>query len=134
MLSALLLTISVVALAQFGVYYWRALMLGVAAENVSAMLEAAAGIGEGQLCGEDFEAVVELDALCPDLRPASRKLAAVRLYYAGLTAVSGLGRMISNSLSAWADREMTACTRYVAVRTSQRMERNALAYAAVRSY
>jgi len=47
MFSAMLLTISVVALSQFAVYYWRALVVGVASQPVSERILEAARIHDG---------------------------------------------------------------------------------------
>ena len=38
MIAALLLVISMAALAQFGLYYWRAIVAGIAAQPVSGRL------------------------------------------------------------------------------------------------
>lgn len=134
MLSALIFAISLAALAQFAVYYWRALMLGTASQTVSASVCQAARLAHSEPAASDFDTLVELDALCPDLSPAGRNTTLVRIYYSALSGLSAAGRVFSSSLNAWASREMAACARYVAVRTSQRLERNALCYAAIRSY
>jgi hypothetical protein len=134
MLSALLFTISLVALVQFGVYYWRALMLGVATGDVSEEVPRVAGLGGRDFAPGDFEALVELNSLCPGLCPVARKLSLVRVYYTAVSALSSLSRSFSSSLATWANREMMACARYVAVRTSQQIHANTLACADLRSY
>ncbi len=52
MFSALILAISIVALAQFGAFYWRAVVVGIAAQPVSEQVLAAANVDAGTLCGE----------------------------------------------------------------------------------
>jgi len=44
MFSAMLLAISIVALSQFGLYYWRAVLAGVAAQPVSDRVLVAAQV------------------------------------------------------------------------------------------
>ncbi len=44
MIPAILFTVSTVALIQFGVYYWRAVIAGVASKTVSDRIRAAAGL------------------------------------------------------------------------------------------
>jgi len=49
MLAAMLFTISIVALAQFGLYYWRAVLSGVAAQPVSDRVLSAAHVENGRV-------------------------------------------------------------------------------------
>ena len=44
MIAAVIFAVSVVAFAQFGLYYWRATISGVAAQAISERIRAAAGI------------------------------------------------------------------------------------------
>ena len=51
MLSVMILAISIVALAQFALYYWRAVVTGVAAQPVSGQVLAA--VGHNQRPGDE---------------------------------------------------------------------------------
>ena len=44
MIAAILFTVSIVAFAQFGLYYWRAMISGVASQAISDRIRVAAGI------------------------------------------------------------------------------------------
>src|SRR5467141_4775602 len=81
MLSAMLLAISIVALSQFAVYYWRAVLAGVAAQPVSDRVLVAAQVEGGRLTPQDFQTLAGLHNLTPDLHPNSSGLGLVRLYY-----------------------------------------------------
>src|SRR5258708_21773540 len=69
MFSVMLFAISVVALTQFALYYWRAVLAGVAAQPVSGRVLAAASVETSSLTGRDFEKLVRLLGLTPDLNP-----------------------------------------------------------------
>src|SRR5713101_1131803 len=55
MFSAMLLAISIVALSQFAIYYWRAVLAGVAAQPVSDRVLIAAQVKNGRFTPEDFQ-------------------------------------------------------------------------------
>ena len=63
MFSAMLLTISIVALAQFAAYYWRSILAGVAEQPISAEMLSAMSVDRGMLSGRDFQVVAKLHAL-----------------------------------------------------------------------
>ena len=44
MIPAVIFAVSVVAFAQFGLYYWRATISGIAAQAISERIRVAAGI------------------------------------------------------------------------------------------
>src|SRR5260370_16463867 len=92
MFSAMLLTISIVALSQFALYYWRAVLAGVAAQPVSDRVLIAAQVENGRFTPEDFQTFAGLHKLTPDLDLNGSGLGLVRLYYSvieGLDAFFG---------------------------------------------
>ena len=54
MFSAMLFAISIVALAQFALYYWRAVVAGVAAQPISQDVLATVQVAGSELCGVIF--------------------------------------------------------------------------------
>lgn len=120
MLASLLLAFSLVALAQFVVYYWRAVMVGVAAHQLSGQVQRAARISMSSLDPADFETLLNLHDMTPGLKGDPGQLLTVRLYYRAAKAV---GRLVPQ-LSGWTQREMSTCARYVAVLVDQRLQRN----------
>ena len=133
MFSAMLLTISVVALGQFALYYWRAVLAGVAAQPVSGRVLEAARVNNGELSGQDFQLLAELHELTPDLRPSPDGLGCVRLYYRIVETIGKLAGSRLPSVSQWADRESKVCARYAAVQIDRRMQANLALAAAIRS-
>jgi hypothetical protein len=69
MFAAMLSAISIMALSQFALYYWRAVLAGAAGQPVSDSILAAAHVGNGHVTGRDFETLVGLYDLTTDLHP-----------------------------------------------------------------
>jgi hypothetical protein len=132
MFSAMLLTISTVALAQFAVYYWRAVVSGVAAQPVSEEVLAAAQV-QGTVHGRDFRALAELHQLTPDLEQKGSSLGLVRCYFELIHAVGTLATGRLASLAGWAERERLLCARYAAVQVERRLQANLALAASIRS-
>lgn len=128
MFAAMLFTISVVAMSQFALYYWRAVLAGVAAQPVSDRVLAAAHVEDGQLLPQHFETFAELHELTPDLKPNQSSLGLVRVYY---RLMQGLGML--PMLTAWSQRERLVCTRYAAVQVDRRLQANLELAASLRS-
>src|SRR5260370_42450958 len=105
MFSVMLLSISVVALTQFALYYWRAVLAGVAAQPVSGRVLAAAGVETSSLTGRDFEKLVGLLGLTPDLNPDRGGPGAVSLLLPVLGWFLLVGSPPSSSLSASSAQE-----------------------------
>ncbi len=133
MFSVMLLTISIVALSQFALYYWRAVLAGVAAQPVSDRVLSAARVEHGRLKGKDFESFAGLHNLTPDLRPRSSGLGFVRLYYRIVYSLAFLAETRMPSLEAWCERERLVCARYAAVQIDRRLEANLALAASLRS-
>jgi len=133
MFSAMLLTISIVALSQFAVYYWRALVVGIASQPVSERVLEAAHINDGELTAQHFPVFAELHDLTPDLRPGFRGLGIVRMYYHGLHTLGKLAGRFSQSLAEWTERERVLCARYAAVQIDRRLQANLALAASIRS-
>ena len=120
MIAAILFCVSIVAFVQFGLQYWRAMIVGVAAQEVSDRLRIAAGFATPSVGPRDFRAIANLRAMLPDLGGTGRSFRLIRAYYC---AVEKVGRFIP-SIASWSEAEMTTCSRYVAVLVEQHLERN----------
>ncbi len=100
MFSAMLLAISIVALSQFALYYWRAVLAGVASQPVSERVLVAAQVENGRLTPEHFRTLAGLHELTPDLQPNRSGLRLVRLYYRVIEGLDAfLGQRIPTSSS-----------------------------------
>jgi hypothetical protein len=133
MFSAMLLSISIVAFAQFALFYWRAILAGVAAQPVSNQVLEAAHVDDGELSGKHFEVLAELHDLTPDTQSSPGGLGLVRLYFSALQLIRSLAGSRLASLSQWADRESLLCARYAAVRIDRRLQANLALAATIRS-
>src|SRR5213078_3775698 len=95
MFSAMLLAISIVALSQFGLYYWRAVLAGVAAQPVSDRVLVAAQVENGRLTPQHFQTLAGLHDLTSDLHPNRSGLSRVIVYYRFIEALDAfLGKRI----------------------------------------
>jgi hypothetical protein len=129
MIAAILFMVSLVALIQFGLHYWRAIISGIATQPISDRIRTAAGITAPQIVAQDFHNILSLHDLSPDLRGPNGSFLGVRAYY---SAVKKLGSLIP-TMASWANAEMLTCARYVAVLVDQHLERNMACAAQVRS-
>jgi hypothetical protein len=133
MFAAMLFAISIVALTQFAAYYWRAMLAGVAAQPVSERVLEAAGAFSGQLTGQNFETLLSLHRVTPELRSGSNKLRSVRLYYSLVEAIGAAAGTHLPAITAWSAREAAVCARYAAVQIERRWQANLELAAAIRS-
>ncbi len=120
MVAAVIFIVSVGAFTQFGLYYWRATISGIAAHEVSDRIRVAAGITHAAIGAQDFRSIIILKDLSPDLRGPNGSFIAIRAYY---KTVEKLGSFVP-AMASWANAEMTTCSRYVAVLMDQHLERN----------
>lgn len=133
MFAAMLLAISIVALSQFALYYWRAVLAGVAAQPVSDRVLAAANLDARRMKGQDFETLAGLHELTPDLRPSGGGLTLVRAYYRIIEGLGAISSMRVPALAEWCERERLICARYAAVQIDRRLQANLALAAALRS-
>lgn len=133
MFSAMLLAISIIALSQFALYYWRAILAGVAAQPLSDRVLGAANVDAAGMNGQDFEKLAGLHELTPQLHPSNGGLATVRAYYKVIAALSQLAGNHLPGLASWCERERVTCARYVAVQIERRLLANLALAAALRS-
>src|SRR5260370_38798935 len=89
MFAAMLLAISIVALSQFALYYWRAILAGVAAQPVSERVLAAANLDAGRMEGRDFEKVAGLHEVTAELSPSGGGEILGAAYYRGVGGARG---------------------------------------------
>jgi hypothetical protein len=133
MFGAMLFAISVVALSQFGLYYWRAVLAAVAGQPVSDNVLAAASIANGRVTARDFQTLAGLHDLTLDLNPRSNGLGLVRLYYRVVDGMAVVAGKRMPALAAWCDQELTTCARYAAVQIECRLRSNLELAASMRS-
>ena len=133
MFSAMLFAISIVALSQFALYYWRAVLAAVAGQSVSDGVLTAAGVENRHVTGSDFRTFAGLHDLTPHLQAGRDGLGFVRLYYGAVDAVAAaLGRRLP-AVNSWCDQELAICARYAAVQIDRRLQANLQLAASLRS-
>ena len=133
MFAALLFAIAIVALCQFALYYWRAVLTGVASQPLSQEVLDAVQVAEPDLCGEDFEKLASLHELTPELKTGHSGLGFIRTYYAAIRKLGALFGNASPALLSWSERERVLCARYAAVQIDRRLQSNLAQVASIRS-
>jgi hypothetical protein len=133
MFATMLLTISIVALSQFALYYWRAILAGVAAQPISDRVLIAARADHGRFTASDFGTLAGLHDLTPELYPNRGGLGFVRLYFHAIEAFGSLVGARVPVVAAWSERERATCARYAAVRIDRRLQANLALAASLRS-
>jgi hypothetical protein len=133
MFAAMLLAISIVALTQFALYYWRAILAGVASQPVSDRVLAAANLDAGRMQGQDFEKLAGLHELTPELGGTRGGLSLVRVYYRIVQGLGALSGVRMPAVAEWCERERVICARYAAVQIDRRLQANLALVAALRS-
>jgi hypothetical protein len=130
MVIALIAVISMAVLGQFLLFYWRATMAVAAALPVSDRLRQAAGIKDQLISAADFDAVIRLHEVCPELDGRSASLAGIKLYH---MVVRGVGQLFGPAMTSWVDQEAAICARYLAARLDQRISVNGALWTQARS-
>jgi hypothetical protein len=133
MFAVMLFAISIVALTQFGLYYWRAVLASVAGQSVSDGILRAARVVNGRVTGHDFQTLAGLHDLTPDLQTTRGGLGFVRLYYRIVDGVSAAAGQRLPGVAAWCDLELAVCARYAAVQIDRRLQANLELAASLRS-
>jgi hypothetical protein len=133
MFSAMLFAISIVALAQFALYYWRAVLTGVASQPLSQDILEAVQVDESSLCGADFEKLASLLTLTPELQESKGSLGFVPAYYKIVGKVAAVFGSVSPALANWSEQERVLCARFAAVQIGHRLEANLAQAASLRS-
>jgi len=128
MIPATIFAVSVVAFAQFAIYYWRATISGIASQAISDRIRLAAGITHSTIGPQDFRNILILKDLSPDLRGSVGSFTLIRTYY---SIISTLAKIVP-AMAGWCKAEMTTCSRYVAVLMDQHLENNLACAAKIR--
>src|SRR5258708_33374768 len=118
MIAAILFMVSAVALVQFALYYWRAIISGVATQPISERIRTAAGITAPQIGAQDFHSILSLHDLSPDLRGPNGSFIGVRDYY---SVDEKLGKLMPAG-SSWANVRKLTCSSYVTVVVDEQFE------------
>ncbi|HKW88742.1 MAG TPA: hypothetical protein VJN21_08295 [Candidatus Acidoferrales bacterium] len=134
MFSAFIFVLSVAMAAQFAIHFWRSAFLAKAAQPVSERIQMAQEGISNALKQNDFGAISSLTQICPDLGATESSFGAVRVYYQLLRGVAAFSKSLLPQASKWAQKEMAACTRFVAVSMDARLKANEALLADLRSY
>ena len=119
--TAVILAISVYALAHFFVTYCRLQVASGRQIELSDSAREATGIEGTGVSGEEFPRLRRLVDLCPETDGDGFKLGLIRAYYAFLGAVRVLFGPVMPEAAAWATSERSGCSYYAAVALDARI-------------
>jgi hypothetical protein len=134
MFAALIFVMSVAMAAQFAIHFWRSAFLVTAALPVSERIQTAQESISDSMQQDGFRAISSLTKICPDLGSTESRFVAVRAYYQLLSALASISKAILPQARDWAQNEMGACTRFLAVSMDARLKSNEAFLAELRSY
>jgi len=132
-IAAFIFVISMATLVQFAISSWRARLLSVASTPLQLESDAMVELSRKLLTASTLKDVLAYQKFCPDLSGGSApNMRLVSAYYRFLQLMKSSGSRLAQF--AWADREMTLCTRYAAVVLLQRLELNQAVATEFRAY
>ncbi|MFZ0039377.1 MAG: hypothetical protein WAK91_18265 [Candidatus Acidiferrales bacterium] len=134
MIAALIFVISLAAFGQFALLSWRAAFLTVAAKPISEEIRAALGAFAPASETENFKTAAEWLKMSPNLGGQDRRMWPVRMYFVALRGIGAAAQFVAPSMAGWSQREMGACSRYIAVVAGERLQRNRLCMAQMESF
>ena len=133
MFAAIILTIATAAMLQFALYYWRALLAGVASQPVSERVLEAAHLEADDFCGADFERLVGLLEMTPELKSGNSGLGLAGMYYGMVRTIGASFGKLSPAVVNWSEQESALCARFAAVQIDRRLQANLVQAASIRS-
>ena len=125
----IVLTLSLAALSQFGLYLWRAAIISVASESLAT--DESSSI---LLNNKDFKSLTAIYDMCPQFGRAGLRLQFVQAYYQAVRGIATLCKTHLPAVREWAAVEMSVCTRAAAVIVDQRLRNTQACYAEVSSF
>jgi hypothetical protein len=134
-IAALIFVISLAAVIQFTVLSWRAGVLKLASEPLSAAWESAASGSRNSFISNGFRSIAAYSQLCPELgRGLGTNFRSLRMYYRLVELLDAAGKALSLKNLDWTNREMALCTRCATVMLSHRLEGTQALSASARSF
>jgi hypothetical protein len=133
MFAAMLFTIAILALLQFALYYWRALLAGVASQPVSERVLEAAHLDLDVFSGADYRRLANLHEMTPELKSSDSRLGLAGVYFELVQAMGAAFGKLSPAVVSWSEREGALCARYAAVQIDRRLQANLAQAASIRS-
>ena len=119
----------ILVLGTLVVFGWRMIVGAIAARPLTDHVRRAALLDGTDPGAADFDMLAGLHMAVGALSKAGHGAALIRAYY---PAVRAMGRLLPG-LAPWSQREMTLCTRYLAVQVDRCLSHNAACSRPVRT-
>jgi len=121
MIASIIFVLSIGALGQFAVAYCRTLLSAYGKVELSETTCEVTGLASGTCTAADFNGLMELVRLAPELRDDATEIRIVRAYRCLTCLASKLVSPFSRSASQWFDRELARCSYFAAVTLDRRL-------------
>ncbi|HET9401536.1 MAG TPA: hypothetical protein VFO34_11355 [Candidatus Acidoferrales bacterium] len=121
MIAAIILTLSCVTLAEFFVSYCRSQIMQSKLISLSQDTVELAAIANRSVAASQFERLIQLARMCPRFDKYRSTTAAIRVYYALLTAVGLVARRLAPGIVGYIERERSGCAYYAAAALERRI-------------
>ncbi|MFZ0212655.1 MAG: hypothetical protein WBE20_05190 [Candidatus Acidiferrales bacterium] len=121
MIAALICVASIAVLLQFFMAYSRSVIAAYSRSELSEQVKEVAGIEGPEVSSDQFGRLVQLVRLCPQKSDDQADLQVVSAYYGMMGVLRSIGRAFSSRISAWAERERSACAYFAAVALDRRI-------------
>ena len=121
MIAALICVTSLAVLAQFFIWYCRAIVAPSLKVALSDRVREVTGIADHDVAPDDFDRLLQLVRLCPERGDDRSEIRAVGTYYGLLAVVNRVSRSLSPALATWAEHERQNCSYFAAVALDRRI-------------
>jgi hypothetical protein len=119
--SAFILVFVIAALWQFSFAYCRTLLATYSQVELSGKVEDIVGLTADSRDPLEFNRLMVLVRVAPDLGDDSVEIAAVSLYYRALKMAAAIMSLISKGASNWCRGEQARCSYFAAVTLDRRL-------------
>lgn len=121
MIAAIILTLSCATLAEFFVSYCRSQITQSKLIELSQDTAELAAIANRSVAGSQFQRLIQLARMCPQFDRDRSTTAAIRVYYALLTAAKFLAERFAPVSVSYIERERSGCAYFAAAALDRRI-------------
>jgi len=120
-IPSIIFAVSIGTLLEFGATYCRSLLMVCSKVELSDALRELSGLDPHNLERSDFDYLLQLVRLAPNLDSDTGEMRAVTLYYRAACFAAKLMSPFSKRVSDWFEEEFSRCAHFAAVALDRRL-------------